>query len=282
MKFAKLLFSSICVVIISTIATAQHVFKCETSDGQIVYSQTACGDAQSDVWVKPIPKQGIQTLNQSGEEEELNPPQATQPQGTSFGTCFFIDGSGTALTNMHVIQDSTKIKVINSDGMSSDATVLVSSGGMDVAALTTNLKSPYYLTFAPRGSVTLGQEVFTIGYPTPELGSNPKYSSGSISALSGLYDDRRWFQMSTPIQPGNSGGPLLNEIGQVIGIVTSTAAVEAFYAMTGALPQNVNWAIKADDALNVIPNAQFGKGFSIKEDAIAHTENSICRVMARY
>jgi S1-C subfamily serine protease len=67
-----------------------------------------------------------------------------------------------------------------------------------------------------------------------------------VSALSGIQDDASYFQMSVPILPGNSGGPVVNMHGEVVGIVTSTAVVEAFYALSGSLPQNVNWAPKSD------------------------------------
>ena len=55
------------------------------------------------------------------------------------------------------------------------------------------------------------------------------------------------------VQPGNSGGPLINERGNVVGIVTSTAAVEAFYNATGSLPQNINWAVKGAYASLLMP-----------------------------
>jgi S1-C subfamily serine protease len=143
-------------------------------------------------------------------------------------------------------------------------------------------QTPKFLTLAENGTSTLGQEVFTIGFPvTNILGDKPKYSEGTISALSGLNNDDSWIQVSTPIQPGNSGGPLVNESGQVVGIVTATAAVEKFFAVTGSLPQNINWAIKADYARALIPEASTNTRLSNKQEVIAHTEKSICRVIAR-
>ena len=124
--------------------------------------------------------------------------------------------------------------------------------------------------------------MFTIGYPVADmLGDKPKYTEGTISALSGLNNDDSWIQVSTPIQPGNSGGPLVNENGQVVGIVTATAAVKRFFSVTGSLPQNINWAIKAEYASALIPQTSTKTRFSNKQEVIAHTEKSICRVIAR-
>ena len=200
----------------------------------------------------------------------------------SSGTCFFVDGFGTAVTNHHVVNGSSNIEVVTSDGSKSSAKLIKASDSLDTAVLSTGHMTPNYLSLAKGKSLSLGQDVFTIGYPvTSILGSAPKYSEGTISALSGLRDDDSWVQMSTPIQPGNSGGPLVNHEGQVVGIVTATAAVENFFSVTGSLPQNVNWAIKAEYARPLISSASDSMRFNDKQAAISHTQKSICRVIVR-
>ncbi|RLC11987.1 MAG: hypothetical protein DRI24_18000 [Deltaproteobacteria bacterium] len=207
------------------------------------------------------------------------PPSSSN--GGSSGTCFFVDGFGTAVTNSHVVEGHANIEVIAPNGSKSSATIIKASSVLDVAVLATGHLTPQFLILAENGASVLGQDVFTIGYPvTNILGDNAKYSEGTISALSGLNNDDSWIQISTPIQPGNSGGPLVNESGQVIGIVTATAAVERFFAITGSLPQNINWAIKAEYARALIPETSSGKKFGNKQDAISHTEKSVCRVVA--
>jgi len=95
-----------------------------------------------------------------------------------------------------------------------------------------------------------GDRVFTIGFPAPDLlGPAPKYTDGAISALSGLQGEAVLIQTTVPIPPGNSGGPIVNEQGEVVGIVVSSAAIETFVARTGTLPQNIDWAVKAEYAL---------------------------------
>ena len=81
--------------------------------------------------------------------------------------------------------------------------------------------------------------MFTIGYPTPSLlGRDPKYTNGTVSALSGVGGDASFMQISVPVQPGNSGGPVLTEQGQVIGLVVSRITLEGAENINFALPIN--------------------------------------------
>ena len=129
----------------------------------------------------------------------------------------------------------------------------------------------------------LGDKVFTIGFPQPDLlGVRPKYSEGVIAALTGLEDDATRMQVSIPIQPGNSGGPVVDTHGHVVGIVAASAAVGIFLKYTGTLPQSVNWAVKADYALPLLASYTTGdapriSGFDITDQvtkAVCHIEVS--------
>ena len=100
-----------------------------------------------------------------------------------------------------------------------------------------------------------GAKVFTIGYPHPDImGQKAKLSEGIINADTGYMDDARTLQISVPIQSGNSGGPLLNMNGEVVGIVTSKLSAVKMFKWTGDLPQNVNYAIKIS-YLNALLNS---------------------------
>ena len=100
---------------------------------------------------------------------------------------------------------------------------------------------------ASSNSVTLGEHVSTIGYPlTPMLGSNPKLSEGVVSSKSGWQDDPRSLQISAQVQPGSSGSPLFDSNGNIIGVVVATLDAAKVYQAASAIPQNVNFAIKAD------------------------------------
>jgi len=91
----------------------------------------------------------------------------------------------------------------------------------------------------------LSQKVFTLGYPqTQLLGDALKYTEGVVSAKSGMDNDPRFLQVSVPVQAGNSGGPLINKKGEVAGIIVSKLAALRVFALTGDLPENVNYAVK--------------------------------------
>jgi S1-C subfamily serine protease len=134
-----------------------------------------------------------------------------------------------------------------------DAGIVRVSERDDVALLRTGSPVPHWLTFGDPERVRPGDRVFTVGYPVADfLGEEPKYTDGAVSSLTGAEGDARRMQVSVPIQPGNSGGPLLNEEGRVVGIVVATASSQEFEWATGVAPQNVNWAVKAGPASRMV------------------------------
>lgn len=177
----------------------------------------------------------------------------------SYGTGFFV-GEDVLATNCHVIRDAREIMVKIGESVY-PANVIVKDSTNDLALLrvvyqssgnSIAVRKPKPLTTGAVRLTKIGSQVFTIGYPMPtDLGVNAKISEGIINSLSGMEDDPRMFQISIPIQPGNSGGPLINEKGEVIGIVTSTANSLYFVKYHGTIPQNVNFAVKINYLANL-------------------------------
>src|SRR5271167_4707524 len=109
------------------------------------------------------------------------------------------------------------------------------------------------LPIAASRTVNLGGTVATVGFPNIGLqGFAPKLAKGEIAALSGAQDDPRYFQISVPVQPGNSGGALVDEKGNVIGIVSAKLDASIALAATGSLPENVNYAVKSSLVLSFL------------------------------
>jgi len=102
------------------------------------------------------------------------------------------------------------------------------------------------LTVTNSDSIKLGDVVFTLGFPNIGIqGQEPKLTRGEINSLMGIKDSPRYFQISAPVQPGNSGGPLLDRLGNVVGVVAMSLNDLTFLRNTGMVPQNVNYAVKS-------------------------------------
>jgi S1-C subfamily serine protease len=190
-------------------------------------------------------------LTQKLLSELYDPPREPgalpSPSDRTSGTGWLVP-EGYVATCYHVVANADKVTVIIG-GKKLPATVIAGDRVNDLALLRlsdgTPLRAHHALPLA--GSLAeAGSHVFTIGYPHLDvLGANPKITDGVISAIVGLQSDPRTYQVTVPVQAGNSGGPLLNMNGEVVGIVTSKLNAVAMFQWTGDLPENVNFAVKA-------------------------------------
>ncbi len=216
------------------------------SNGKIIYSNTI---KKSEVDLKPVVpgSTGEQLLEyaclhtKTGNHKKKKEAKA----GTCFGTGWSVS-SGFVVTNNHVIKGRNHITLIRPDGVKIPARVVAHDAFNDLALL--KVEDPGLLPAAlPISSkpAVLGEKVVTIGYPHPDiLGVKPKLTEGVVNSTSGLGDDPRALQISVPVQGGNSGGPLINMRGQVVGVVTSKINAVKMFKWTHDLPQNINYAIK--------------------------------------
>ena len=163
---------------------------------------------------------------------------------TASGTGFFISADGFLVTNEHVVRDAAQVRLVTSAGLISAKVVKVDAAN-DLALLKAEGRFAALPVAASRG-VKLGGTVATVGFPNIGLqGFAPKLAKGEIASLSGAGDDARYFQISVPVQPGNSGGALVDERGNVVGVVSAKLNARAALAASGALPENVNYAVKS-------------------------------------
>lgn len=173
----------------------------------------------------------------------------------SSGSGFLITTNGIIATSAHVVDGGSNIQVTISNEIGTflyKTKVLLVDSKNDVALLQIDDETFRGLTSIPYGIVEnseVGSKVFTIGYPLNDvMGSNFKVTDGIISSKSGIADDIRYYQISVPLQPGNSGGPLFNKEGNVIGITSARLNGEA----VGTQVENVNYAIKSSYLLNLL------------------------------
>jgi serine protease Do len=184
--------------------------------------------------VAPPPSQGARSPSPAGTGGPHQPIRGT----TSSGTGFVVSGQGHFLTNAHVVEGCSAIGI----GGLGNARLIDADRGNDLALLqvdATVRAAP--LPFTRRGP-RLGDEVIALGFPLANILRNGlNMTRGDISSLAGIGGDSRFVQTTAAVQPGNSGGPLIDRQGNVVGIVTARLSDRA----TDATPQNVNFAINA-------------------------------------
>ena len=164
----------------------------------------------------------------------FNPPSS----GNKSGTGFYINSKGYVVTNNHVISGCKSVW-LESNKENTPGVVIKKDENLDIAVIKSNKNSDIFAKFAD--DIRTGEDVMALGFPLgSELGDDIKATKGNISAVSGMKGDKNYLQFTAPIQAGNSGGPLLNEGGFVVGINTA--------ALVGEKYQNVNFAINGNSA----------------------------------
>lgn len=177
--------------------------------------------------------------------EELEKPKVTEWTGTGFAL-----NKGYIVTNFHVIENSKSITVQGVNGNFTNkynANVIATDKYNDLALLQISDKRFNgfgAIPYSVKTSVSdVGEEVFVLGYPlTSTMGSEIKLSTGIISSKSGFQGDISLYQISAPIQPGNSGGPLFDNNGNLIGIISAKHKNA----------ENVGYAIKTSYLRNLV------------------------------
>jgi S1-C subfamily serine protease len=190
------------------------------------------------------PRDKSQDKDVTRENVEKSNPEAS-------GSGFFITDDGYFITNQHVAGRGATVRVVTSSGIIPAKVIKVDELN-DLTLLKAEGKFASLPVVFSR-KVQLGATVATVGFPNIGLqGFSPKLAKGEIASLAGIQDDARHFQISVPVQPGNSGGALVDERGNVIGVVVAKLSQKAALATSGALAENVNYAIKSSYLLSFL------------------------------
>jgi serine protease Do len=182
------------------------------------------------------------------------PPQAGRGRAST-GTGFVV-ARDRVLTNHHVIDGCNAITVRTADGRNLTATMPARVDVQRDLALLAVPNDPGPILPFRANPVRRGESVVTYGFPLAGLlAAGPTLTTGDVSALAGLANNEQHFQISAPVQQGNSGGPLLDRQGHVMGVIVSKLNAQRIAQRTGDIPQNVNFAVKGTEALGFLRRA---------------------------
>lgn len=174
-------------------------------------------------------------------------PQPIRREKFQAGTGFFIHAEGVLVTSLHVVDKANSITVTTRDNVNRSAQLLAKNEPCDLAVLKVGSRVQHWLPIQRDfRKIKRGSEVLTVGFPRVNLqGFESKVTNGLISSLTGVANDPNFLQISVPIQPGNSGGPLVSREGMVVGVISSKLTVNSSLDTTYVQPENVNYAVKS-------------------------------------
>ena len=200
------------------------------------------------------------------------PPRPARREVTSSGSGIVVTAEGHVLTNNHVVDGCGSFGLRRVGDVERRAVLLAKDSRNDLAVLRAERAYEDVASFRvepPR----LAETVIVYGFPlSGMLSSSGNVTLGNISALMGLGDDSRDIQISAAIQPGNSGGPVFDGSGLLLGIVQSKLDVMKAASVTGDIAQNVNFAIRASLALSFLGANGIEPAFERRRPALAADE----------
>ena len=170
---------------------------------------------------------------------------------TSSGTGFFVSPNGHILTNHHVIDDCRAVQ-INTNGERHSVSIIAEDRVNDLALLKSEL-NPSAIFPISRETPVLLQDIYVAGYPFgDEISTSVKVTAGIVSSLSGIENNEANIQIDAALQPGNSGGPIIDQFGNAIGVAVEKLNYEYIMELYDAIPENTNFGIKASVAINLL------------------------------
>lgn len=179
----------------------------------------------------------------------ISPPPGVTPTrpanaGRSTGSGFLVNAGGGVLTNHHVVDGCRSIRVQRGDTFY-PANLRHARAQLDLAVLQVDGLPGTPAIFSSSEDARLGERVVAAGFPLQGMLSRQvNVTSGIVSANAGIAEDKTVMQVTVPLQPGNSGGPVLDGSGLVKGVAVAKLAAAYTYQASGSLPENVNFAVK--------------------------------------
>jgi S1-C subfamily serine protease len=220
------------------------------------------------VWAPPQP--GKRERSEAAKPAPKPKPEADANAEPDHGTCFAVSREGLVVTALHVVEGSPNIAVRFVGGEWIPATLHAADSKNDVAILRVKARPRSWLSLVPAREAAADQHVFTVGFPAPRMqGEDAQLSEGAIR--SGVQQETPLLQISTPIKPGNSGGPLVTEKGDVVGVVDFRE---------DASDKKSHYAVKSDFALELLPQIPRQAAAQNRQVAIQRAVSAVCAVRA--
>ncbi len=180
---------------------------------------------------------------------------------------------GTILTNQHVVKDCDTHEVIDEGNRKLKAKLQSVDATRDLALLKVEEGFANVASLRNDARPRLGEALTVVGYPLVNvLGSRPTVGFGHVSSTVGVRGDPTQIQISVPIQRGASGGPVLDQAGNLIGVVVSKLNALKLAERVGDLPQNVNFAIRGEFVRHFLEASRIDFAASSDSAALENTE----------
>jgi S1-C subfamily serine protease len=187
------------------------------------------------------------------------PTQDNNTYKVASGTGFYVSDTGHIITNHHVIEGCEDMKV-HSKGNVQETTKIAEDRRNDLALLKTSQTPKHSFALSTESPFPL-QEIIVAGYPFGEkVSSTLKFTQGIVSSIVGLGNDYSQIQIDAAIQPGNSGGPILDEYGNVVAVAVAKLSLKKILKDYGVVPENTNFGVKT----SAVRNLMEGNGVSFK------------------
>jgi len=178
-------------------------------------------------------------------------PDLNKTYKVASGTGFYVSNAGHLITNDHVV-DGCEIIKIQSTGTDINTVILATDPKNDLALLKASHMPSIYFSISNNDPEEL-QDVIVAGYPFGDaFSSTIKFTQGVVSSLAGIGNDYSQFQIDAAIQPGNSGGPIVDMYGNMIGVAVSKLSYKKILKDYGVVPENTNFGIKASAVRNLM------------------------------
>jgi S1-C subfamily serine protease len=217
------------------------------------------GGAQADALKKPEPSAAA--------------PAKPAPPRSSSGSGIVVQRAGSILTNQHVVKDCDGYEVVDDANRRLKARLLATDAKNDLALLAVEEAFPVAAALRKDAAPRLGEPVTVVGFPLVNvLGARPSVGFGNVTSTVGIRGNPEQMQISVPIQRGASGGPVLDQSANVIGVVVSKLDALKLAERLGDLPQNVNFAIRGEPVRAFLQSNRIEYADSNDSAALASTE----------